>query len=83
MKMKIDLHENKLVTLRQRELGNGLFSRETGTKMSSYVKQSLNFVTPACDYAFAVAPLKSRTQSNIKILARDECTALESFNIIK
>ena len=51
-KNEFDLHENKLVgethfhngfarklvfTVRQRELGNGLFCQETGKKMSSYV----------------------------------------------
>ena len=54
----------KLVfTLRQGGFGNGLFCHENGKKMSSFVKKSLNLVTPACDHAVAIATLKSWTHS--------------------
>ena len=39
---------------------------------------------PVCDYVVAMAMLKVvDTQLNIKILARDEWTTPESFNIIE
>ena len=79
--MKFDLHEYKLAgethchghknsfvrklvfTLRQRELGNGLFCHK---KDEQFVKKKFNLVKPACDYAVAMATLKSWTL-NFKI----------------
>ena len=91
------MHENKLagethchkngfaqkfvLTLRQREVGNGLFCQETGKNELLCLK---NFVAPSCDYAVAMATLKVvDTQLNIRISARDEWTFPESFNIIE
>ena len=52
---------------------------ETGKKMSIYFKKGWNLVTPAGDYAVAMA---IKIAMPIKILERDEWTAPEGFNII-
>ena len=53
-------------------------------KNEQLCQNSLNLVTLTCDYTVAMATLKVvDTQLSIKILARDEWTAPESFNIIE
>ena len=48
------------------------------------MSRKFKFGYPCCNYAVAMATLKvSDTQLKIKISARDEWTAPESFNIIE